>query len=302
MGVVIRSIGLSHPGHVVGHGARRLADAAARECLSGAGVDADDVDLLVNSGVYRERGLGEPALAALVQEDVDANVGHPDRHAHGTFSFDVDNGACGVLTAVHISRGLLLSGAIRRALVVTSDSGPGPLHARWMPYDEGGGALLLERDDQVEGFSAVRFATFPEYAGLLQGYWTWERRVSHRPGGPAGRNRLVVEERPGYRDRAAECAVETVGKMLADGGVTGSDIDLVVATPEAGFGDTVAAGIGIPVARVLHLGEQTNRLHTAQPVAAIAAAMRTGRWQDARTILFVSAGAGITITAAVYRH
>ena len=302
MGVVIRSVGVSRPGHVVGHGARRLADAAARSCLADAGADPDDVDLLVNAGVYRERGLGEPALAALIQEDVEANVGHPDRHAHGTFSFDIANGVCGVLTAVHVIRGLLLSGAIRRALVVTSDSGPGPVHAHWLPYDEGGGALLLERDDEAEGFSNIRFATFPEYADLMQGYWTWQSRPAHRPGAPSGRNRLVVEERSGFRDRAVECAVDTVGKMLADAGATADQIDLLVATPEAGFGDAVAAGLGIGASRVMHLGEQTNRLHTAQPVAAVAAAMRSGQWAEARTILFVSAGAGITIATALYRH
>ncbi|HET7309780.1 MAG TPA: 3-oxoacyl-[acyl-carrier-protein] synthase III C-terminal domain-containing protein [Mycobacteriales bacterium] len=302
MGVVIRSVGVSRPGRLVGHGARRLADAAARSCLSDADVGPDDVDLLVNAGVYRERGLGEPALAALIQEDVEANVGHPDRHAHGTFSFDIDNAACGVLTAVHIARSFLLSGAIRRALVVTSDSGPGPRHARWMPYDEGGGAVLLERDDGVEGFTDLRFATFPEYAALMQGYWTWEPRSGRRPGGPPGRNRLVVEEHDGFRARAAECAIETAGKMFADAGVTADEIDLLVATPEAGFGDAVAVGLGVTETRVMHLGEQTNRLHTAQPVAAVAAAMRTGRWEEAGTVLFVSAGAGITIACALYRR
>ncbi|HET6818087.1 MAG TPA: 3-oxoacyl-[acyl-carrier-protein] synthase III C-terminal domain-containing protein [Mycobacteriales bacterium] len=299
---MIRSVGLSRPGRLAGHGARRLADAAARSCLDEAGIPADDVDLLVNAGVYRERGLGEPALAALIQEDVEANVGRPDRHDHGTFSFDIDNGACGVLTGVHVTHGLLLSGAIRRALVVASDSGPGPVHARWMPYDEGGGAVLLECDDGVAGFGDVKLATFPEYDALLQGYWTWEERSGHRPGRHDGRNRLVVEERSGFRARAAECAVETVGKMLADAGVTADEIDLLVATPEAEFGDPVAAGLGVPTARVMHLGEQTNRLHTAQPAAAVAAAMRTGRWDESRTVLFVSAGAGITIATALYRH
>ena len=33
------------------------------------------MDMLINAGVYREDSMGEPALAALVQEDIGANLG-----------------------------------------------------------------------------------------------------------------------------------------------------------------------------------------------------------------------------------
>ena len=57
--------------------ARRLADDAARTCFSLAGCQPSDVDMLINVGVYREDSMGEPALAALIQEDIGANLGHP---------------------------------------------------------------------------------------------------------------------------------------------------------------------------------------------------------------------------------
>jgi 3-oxoacyl-[acyl-carrier-protein] synthase III len=72
--------------------------------LSAAGGhDPDEFDLLVNAGMYRDRNLGEPALAALIQDDIGANTEDPHAEAHGTFSFDVANGACGVLTALQSS-------------------------------------------------------------------------------------------------------------------------------------------------------------------------------------------------------
>jgi 3-oxoacyl-[acyl-carrier-protein] synthase III len=98
----------------------RLADAAARECLARAGREASDVDLLINAGVYREDNMGEPALAALVQEDIGANLGHPADGGHGTFSFDLANGACGVISAMHLQAGLLRSGVIRLGLIVAA--------------------------------------------------------------------------------------------------------------------------------------------------------------------------------------
>src|SRR5690348_881949 len=131
MGAVIRAAAAATPSTWPGsHGARRLADAAATSCLTDAAVAPDDLDLLVNVGVFRERGLGEPALAALIQEDIGANLGHPPVGGHGTFSFDLDNGACGALTGMHLVRGFLESRAVRWGLVVASDSGPDPLHAR----------------------------------------------------------------------------------------------------------------------------------------------------------------------------
>ena len=87
--------------------ARRLADAAARACLAHAGKEPGDVDMLINAGVYREDNMGEPALAALIQEDIGASLGQPPAGGRGTFSFDLINGTCGVISAIQLESGLL---------------------------------------------------------------------------------------------------------------------------------------------------------------------------------------------------
>ena len=303
MGVVIRAAGVARPTRRPwSHGARPLADEAIRHCLRQAEVVGADVDLLVNAGVYRERGLGEPALAALIQEDVEANARDLDGQGHGTFSFDVDNGGCGVLTAVDVVSGSLSSGAIALGLVVASDSGPSALHARAVPYPEAGGALLLGRDDNGTGFSAVTLQTYPEYGDLRESYWEWhDRRPKDRTEHAAGGNRLVVIDRPGFARSAVECAGETTAVMLEGQGLKPTDVDLLIATPEPGFADPLADRLGIPRERVLHLGEQLGAMHTAQPIFAIDVARRSGRWDAGSTILIVSAGSGITIGCAVYR-
>ena len=147
--------------------ARRLADAAARECLARARRKAGDVDLLINAGVYREDSMGEPALAALVQEDIGANLGHPADGGHGTFSFDLANGACGVISAIHLQAGLLRSGVIRLGLIVTADVDPSQDRSGSALVRPTGGALLLGWDDGIAGFTDFHAETFPEYEGLL---------------------------------------------------------------------------------------------------------------------------------------
>lgn len=302
MGAVVIATAIAQPSwQPFTHGARRLADAALRECLRRAGRRANALDLLVNAGVYRERGLGEPALAALIQQDVGANPARVGTGRHGTFSFDIDNGGCGALTGVEILRGFLASRAIGSGAIVASDSGPDPRHARALPRPEAGGAILLESDETVAGFSPVCLRTFPEYEGLLEGYWEWATRSPHRDR-VRGSNRLVVLERPGFAARASECAAEVVSDYLQRSGVRPEQVDLVIATPAPGFADRLAELVEIDPARVLHLGEHLGRMHSAQPIAAIDYARRSDRWSDAHTILLVSAGSGITIAATLYRH
>ena len=89
MGTVIERLDVSRGGWRTRHSALHLAVAAAKTCLQGAGREPDDVDLLINAGVYRDKNLAEPALAALIQEDIGANPEDPHDDAVGTFSFDV---------------------------------------------------------------------------------------------------------------------------------------------------------------------------------------------------------------------
>src|SRR6476646_11735023 len=121
MGTVIEQIALTDGGWRTHHSALRLAVNAAKHCLREAGRNADDVDLLVNAGIYRDRNIAEPALAAMIQQDIGANPEDPHADTHGTFSFDICNGTCGVLSALQIVDGFLRSHAIDCALIVASD-------------------------------------------------------------------------------------------------------------------------------------------------------------------------------------
>ena len=102
MGTIIDRLGITQGGSV-SHSALQLAVSAANSCLHDARRDADTVDLLVNAGIYRDKNLAEPALAALIQEDIGANPEDPHGDRHGTFSFDISNGTCGILTGLRSS-------------------------------------------------------------------------------------------------------------------------------------------------------------------------------------------------------
>ena len=175
-------------------GALEAVDAAARTCLERAHRTAGELDLLINAGVYHDKILSEPAFASLIQEDIGANPRHPPGAGHGTFSFDVYNGACGLLTGIHLVDGMLASGTAKLGMVVASDMDPEPGVSRGFGFPAVGGAVLLSADASRAGFTAFHFATFPEFAELVPGL----RGLAGRCRARAGTSR---PEHPHRRDR-----------------------------------------------------------------------------------------------------
>lgn len=125
----------------------RLAVAAGRQAVSRAGLRPADVDLLINAGLYHDENLGEPALAPLIQQDMGVNPDDPQPGRSGTFSFDVANGSCGVLSALQVADGFLRAGTAHAVLIVASDADPGHGMAPRFPFPpvRGGRGLPVGR-------------------------------------------------------------------------------------------------------------------------------------------------------------
>jgi 3-oxoacyl-[acyl-carrier-protein] synthase III len=284
--------------------ARGLADAAARACLTRAGKEPGDVDMLINAGIYREDSMGEPALAALIQEDIGANLGQPPVGGRGTFSFDLLNGTCGVISAIQLQSGLLRSGVIRLGAIVTSDVSPQSTDSGPAPFQPAGGAMLLGWDDTEAGFTDFGAETFPEYQELFASGLVWqERRGARGPRRAAGRSQMVIDARPGYHARLADCAEEAAHRFLSRLGIGIGDIDLLVPAPSSpDFLDTLRDRLGVPGDRVAYVTEDLAGAYTTGPIAALEAAIRTGRLGEARNTLMLAAGAGITVALALYHQ
>jgi 3-oxoacyl-[acyl-carrier-protein] synthase-3 len=300
MGARIEAVATAtHRGHLLGRGALHLTDEAARECLRRSGRRADELELLINVGIYKDHNAAEPALAAIIQEDIGANPGHPPRLGHhGTFSFDLVNGGCGVVTAAHLLAGFVApGGASKLGMIVAGDADPSPRTSRGFPFTAAGGAMLLARGEG--GFEHFLIRTFPEYANQFEAALRWDPHAGlmHR-----GRNVVEIVEAPAFAGSCVACADEIARELLADR-VSIAEVDLLVTSQyPPGFGVQLARRLGISTDRVPEVATDLGAAHTAGPIAALDAARSSGQLAAARHILFVTVGAGITVAAALYRN
>jgi 3-oxoacyl-[acyl-carrier-protein] synthase-3 len=290
MGTTIDHIELTarHRGHRTS--ALGLADLAIRQCLEAAGVDASQVDLLVNAGLYRDRNLGEPALAALIQQDVGINP--EDRHTggHGSFSFDIANGTCGALCALQVVDGFMRAGTIRRAVVVTSDADPGHRSAPDFPFAPAGAAALCGWQEGEVGLGPFRWLSCPEDGHLFRSMVHFEH----------GHNLLRVEIDAEFPVHAAAVASKVVDEVLGEAGLGPSAVGVAVVAPgDPAFVEAFATDSGIPSERIVVAGDPC--IHTAGFLAALGEARRGGRLLPGTTALLVAAASGITAGAVLYR-
>ncbi|MGH9236027.1 MAG: 3-oxoacyl-[acyl-carrier-protein] synthase III C-terminal domain-containing protein [Acidimicrobiales bacterium] len=288
----IEAVATVEGGRWHGRSARKLTDAAAARALERAGLASDDVDLLVNAGLYHDRILGEPALAALIQEDIGANPEDPHEGHHGTFSFDVANGSCGMLTGLMVADGFLRAGTVRHALIVAGDADPGHRLAPGFPFAPTGGAIVCGWDDGPGGVVDIRLAN--QVPGDDADF---RATVALR----GRRNTLAIDEDPGFAAAAGSWAAEVAAKLLADHGLAARDLDLVVANPlTEAFLDALGHDLGVPADRLVAPPAGRAAGHTAGLAVALGDAIGAGRLAGPTTLL-VSAGAGLTAGVALVR-
>ena len=271
------------------HSARRLGVEAARRALQRTGRRPGEVELLVNCGLFRDRNIGEPALAPMIQQDLGANPEDPHPGGHGTFSFDVANGACGVLSALEIADRFLRAGTIGTALVVTSDADPGHGLAPGFPFEAAGGAVLCTWREPSPGLGTVH------WRHVDAGDGDFVATVGDSDEG----NVLVVREGAAFVGKAAGAAAEAALAALADAGVKPSDVDVVVGgLDRPGYRARFAEATGIDGRRLVTAGP---RQHTVALLSALERAGRAGELAAGRSVLLICAGAGVTAGAVLFR-
>jgi 3-oxoacyl-[acyl-carrier-protein] synthase III len=286
MGTVIDGLEVTRGSWRSRRSALHLAVTAAKGCLAHAGMSPTELDLVINAGIYRDRNLGEPALAAIIQDDIGANTEDPHRDAHGTFSFDIANGVCGVLTALQIADGFLRSHTISRALIVASDADPGRGTSERFPFSPVGAAVLCKWSDDNHGLGPVHWVSAAENAEMFRA--TVEFNGS--------RNILRVHQAAVMDLELATAGARAARRCLDEADVDLSDVAVIAAAPaNARYRAELAVQLGVPVERISVAAD--DGMHTASLVAALTD--ESEMISPGRTLL-IAAGAGVVAGAALY--
>ena len=301
MGAIIESVGFSKRGiNPFRNGSVDLEVKAARTCLKRASLSPKSIGILVNTGIYRDKFIGEPSIASFIQRRIGANPLFDG--GNGTFSFDLSNGGCGFLTGMEVLGGFISSGSIERGMVVTGDTDPSPRSTVGFDFVPAAAAVILARGRRGEGFSKFETITYPEYENLFVSRVEWTGDPKDSASTKKKRNILVMEEDERFLEKCVESSLRSVEGFLKDTSLEPDMIDLVIASQyPANFTSMLAEELDWKE-KIMDVAGRYGNLHTAGPGAALESACENGRFAGSKNILFLAVGSGITVSMAHYRN
>jgi 3-oxoacyl-[acyl-carrier-protein] synthase III len=287
----IESLAVSPPrGGFFRWGSLKHAVVAGRRCLRRTRYHPQDVRVLVNAGIHRDRHTCEPAIAAYIQHGLGINVEFQGRR---TLAFDLLNGACGMLNAAQVVAALLQAGEVQVGMVISSeansDSDPDPAYT----WPASGAAAILDVSPRRDvGFGAFAFETHEEHAALCSSVVSLA----------AAHGRIQVRRAAELEDAWLDHAGAAVDTVLAADGITRSQIDVVVpAQISRPFLARLPERIGLPREKVLDLTAQLPDTHSTSTFLALHELVTSGKATSGTRALLLAFGSGITVAAASYR-
>jgi 3-oxoacyl-[acyl-carrier-protein] synthase-3 len=289
-----------------------LAGRAARNCLKKAKFSPGSLDIIINTGIYREKHIIEPAAAALIQGKIAAgsplkikNSSCLDGFAN-TFSFDLNNGGCGLVSGMQLVDGFIRSGKIRRGMIVAGDSEPIPGMSRSFGFAPAAAALILSPGNHDEGFTRFKISTFPRAGNAYESRvaWTSMEKKDRNPRKRQNKNRniLLIDKKECYLEQCVECAAQSLENFSRETGLRTCDIDLIIPSQSpGGFPARLKKRTGLGE-KVIEVDRKKGELHTAGPAVALDRVWRDHRFKEARHVMFITVGPGITTAIALYKN
>ncbi|MDQ3620843.1 MAG: ketoacyl-ACP synthase III [Actinomycetota bacterium] len=260
--------------------ASSLATTAGREALARAGVEADELDMVIVATSTPDYQL--PATAPLVQAALGAgNAG----------AFDTNAACSGFLYGLAQADGLIASGTARKILFCASD-----LLSRVSDYTDpsscvlfgdGAGAVVIERVEGTSRLGPFVLRSDGSAAGLLHI--------------PSDDPYLRMEGREVYR-HAVDGMTRSVNEIVERAGMKLDEIDLVVAhQANARIVEAVGQRLGLrPDQVALNIARLGNTSAASIPLA-LAQASHEGDLEDGDHVIITAFGAGFVWGAALVR-
>jgi len=304
MAAKINSVGTEIPGAapLAKKGSISLSVRAAKKTLKRAGVEPNDIGLLVNSAVYKDENIGEPAVASFIQRDIEANPFSDGTSS--TFAFDILDGGCGLITGMELINGFISSGEVDHGIVVTSDVNPYQKNTIGFKFKNSAVAILLGPGEGEEGFRKFKQYEYPEHMEELKS--TVEFRKDPRRniiGMRRMRNIHTIEETPEFKKTVFKRVLGSIALFMNEIDLEISDIDLIIPSHfPTGLPEEIAKSTGLDKEKVVILPKKYGSLYTTGPGFGLRWVMKKGIWERSANILFIGVSPGIKVSLAYYRN
>ena len=279
-------------------GASELAEPAAREALAQAGLQPEDLDLIIFATLSPD--IGFPGSACLLQ----ARLGCP-----GIAALDVRNQCTGFVYALSIADQFIRTGAMRHVLVVGAE-----VHSTGLDmsprgrdvtvlFGDGAGAAVLgptEGPSRVLGSKLHADGRHAELLWLEGPASRLNPRLSHQML-DEGRHYPKMNGKAVFK-HAVERFPQVIGEVLAEHGFTAADLALLVPhQANLRINEAVGRALGLPPERVVHNIQRYGNTTAASIPLALHGAAAAGRLREGDLVVLAAFGAGLTWGANLLR-
>ena len=266
-----------------------LAIDASRKALAAAGVDADEIGLIILATATPDHPF--PATATQVQAALGCG---------GGVAFDVQAVCSGFLYALATADSLLRTGMAKKALVIGSET-----FSRILDWDDrttcvlfgdGAGAIVLEAKDVAEdgpGILASRLHAEGAHKDMLY--------VDGGPSTTGTVGKLRMKGREVFRHAVVNLA-DVLREVLEETGMNAADIDWVVPhQANARILDATARKLDLPSEKVVVTVDRHANTSAASVPLALDTAVQDGRIKEGDLVMFEAMGGGFTWGASLAR-
>lgn len=263
-----------------------LSTQAARQAIKAAGIQAQDIDLIIVATTTPDRIF--PSTACLMQDKLGIS---------GCPAFDIQAVCSGFVYAMATADSFIKSGAAKCALVVGAETMSRITdwtdRSNCILWGDGAGAVIMTASDEL-GILSSHLHADGSYTNLLN----VPSGVSKRDGGST----IVMEGNPVFKV-AVNTLDAIVDETLAANGLQKSDIDwLVPHQANIRILQSTAKKLGMDMERVVVTVDQHGNTSAASIPLALDVAVRDGRIKRGETILMEAFGGGFTWGSVLLKY
>lgn len=273
---------------------------AARVALDSAGLEPDDVDLVIGTTVTSDYYI--PSMASIVQYE----LGIKDAYA-----FDISVACTGLSFAIDIARRYLCTGDYRRALIVCAESPTQFIdfsdRSMCVLFGDGAGACIVEKAEGIYGSYQRN-----DISGSVSVYGRRSRRTTpfdHLTGdgvtppfevGDAGYFRMAGRGVYKISTVSVPTAIEEACKKA---GITVSELDLIFPhQANLRILETIAKNMSIPMEKIAVNIEKYGNTSSASIPICLDEYIRGEKIKRGDKICLVGFGAGFNYSATVLEY